>query len=86
MDQQKKKYLEGVAKDIRRQTIKAIGEVGQGHIGGCLSIVEMLAVLYFDEMKIDPMNDKKDGRDRFVLSKGHAGPALYSALALAGFF
>ncbi|HVI42505.1 MAG TPA: transketolase [Anaerovoracaceae bacterium] len=86
MNQEKKTYLENMAKEIRRQTIKAIGEAGQGHIGGCLSIVELLTVLYFDEMKINPMNDKMDGRDRFVLSKGHAGPALYSALALAGFF
>ena len=86
MNQEKKLFLESMAKEIRRQTIKAIGGAGQGHIGGCLSIAEILAVLYFDEMKFDPKDDKMDGRDRFVLSKGHAGPALYSALALAGYF
>jgi len=86
MNQEKKSNLERMAKEIRRQTLKAIGEAGQGHIGGCMSIVEILTVLYFDEMKINPMDDKMEGRDRFVLSKGHAGPALYSALALSGFF
>jgi transketolase len=86
MNQKKRIYLESIAKEIRRQVIKAIGEAGQGHVGGCLSIVDLLAVLYFDEMKINPEDDKMEGRDRLVLSKGHAGPALYSALALAGFF
>jgi len=86
MNQEKKSNLESMAKEIRRQTLKAIGEAGQGHIGGCMSIVEILTVLYFDEMKMNPMDDKMEGRDRFILSKGHAGPALYSALALAGFF
>ncbi|HWQ74375.1 MAG TPA: transketolase [Syntrophomonas sp.] len=74
------------AKDIRRQTIKAIGAVGVGHVGGCLSIADVLSVLYFDEMNIDPKNPKMEGRDRLVLSKGHAGPALYATLALRGFF
>lgn len=73
------------ANRIRQETIKAIGQLGVGHIGGCLSIVEVLAVLYFEVMNIDPQNPKMENRDRFVLSKGHGGPALYAALALRGF-
>jgi transketolase len=57
-----------------------------GHIGGALSIVEALAVLYWKELKADPAAPRAADRDRLVLSKGHAGPALYSALALRGFF
>jgi len=62
--------------------------LGVGHIGGCLSIAEVLACLYFGEgvMNIDSKNPKKEGRDRLVVSKGHAGPAVYSALALKGYF
>ncbi|MBA4424076.1 MAG: transketolase, partial [Syntrophus sp. (in: bacteria)] len=56
----------------------AIGRVGVGHIGGSLSVVEALVVLYYRHMRIDPRNPRMEGRDRFVLSKGHAGPALYS--------
>ena len=63
-----------------------IGHLGVGHIGGCLSIVEVLAVLYFEEMNIDPANPKMPGRDRLICSKGHAGPAVYSALANRGYF
>jgi transketolase len=74
------------AKQIRALTVRSIGGVGVGHIGGSLSVADLLAVLYFDKMKIDPKNPKMEGRDRLVLSKGHAGPALYAALALRGFF
>ncbi|MBO7373068.1 MAG: transketolase [Oscillospiraceae bacterium] len=63
-----------------------IGHLGVGHIGGCLSIVEALAVLYFKEMNIDPKQPKMAGRDRFVCSKGHAGPAVYATLANRGYF
>ena len=63
-----------------------IGHLGVGHIGGCLSIVELLAVLYFKEMNIDPQNPKMEGRDRLVCSKGHAGPAVYATLANRGYF
>ena len=63
-----------------------IGHLGNGHIGGCLSVVELLAVLYYEEMNIDPANPKMPGRDRFVCSKGHAGPAVYSTLANRGYF
>jgi transketolase len=64
----------------------AIGRVGIGHVGGCMSIVETLVVLYTRHMRIDPNNPQMEGRDRFVLSKGHAGPALYAILADKGFF
>lgn len=72
--------------DIRKETIKCIGNLGVGHIGGALSIVDVLAVLYSGEMNIDPSDPKKDDRDMLVVSKGHAGPAVYSTLALKGYF
>lgn len=86
MDQKEIGRLEAAAKEIRKKTIDTIGFLGVGHIGGALSIVEALAVLYYKEMNVDPKNPRMPGRDRLVLSKGHAGPALYSALALKGFF
>ncbi len=78
--------LEDIARKIRIQVIKIIAEAGSGHPGGSLSIAEILSYLYFQAMNIDPKNPQKPDRDRFVLSKGHAAPALYSALALRGFF
>jgi transketolase len=78
--------LEAFAKKIRKLTINMIGELGVGHIGGALSIVDVLAVLYGKHLKADPAEPRAKGRDRLVLSKGHAGPALYSALAAKGFF
>lgn len=72
--------------DIRKQTIACIGNLGVGHIGGALSIVDVLAVLYSGEMNIDPSNPHKDDRDMLVVSKGHAGPAVYATLALKGYF
>ena len=74
------------ANDIRRETIKCIGHLGVGHVGGALSIVDVLAVLYSGVMNIDPADPKKDDRDFLVCSKGHAGPAVYSTLALKGYF
>ncbi len=81
----KVKLLEEKACEIRKLTIQAIGKLGVGHIGGALSLCEVLSVLYFDSMKVDPSNSKLENRDRFVLSKGHGGPALYATLALKGF-
>lgn len=78
--------LNKIAKKIRLITFKAIAKSGHGHFGGSLSISEILAVLYFKVLKIDPKNPEDDNRDRFILSKGHGGPALYSAMALRGFF
>ncbi|MHB1404319.1 MAG: transketolase [Desulfitobacteriaceae bacterium] len=77
---------ENLALEIRIQTIKQLGKLGFGHIGGAMSIVETLAVLYGGAMKIDTNNPKWEERDWLVVSKGHAGPAVYSALALKGFF
>ncbi len=79
------KMLESRACDIRKLTIQAIGKLGVGHIGGALSLCEILSALYFEVMNIDSNNSKMENRDRLVLSKGHGGPALYSALALKGF-
>lgn len=80
------KELEVKAKEIRIKTIDSIGFLGVGHIGGAMSIVELLTILYYRKMKIDPKNPKMEDRDKLVLSKGHAGPALYSTLAQLGFF
>jgi len=80
------KQLEIKANILRSLTIEMIGKLGVGHIGGCLSICDPLAVLYFHEMNIDPSNPKMADRDRFILSKGHGGPAIYSALAEKGYF
>ncbi len=74
------------ARRIRYLTMDSIGTLGVGHVGGCLSVADVLAVLYFDVMNIDPQNPKMEGRDRFVMSKGHAGPAVYAALAERGYF
>lgn len=82
------KKLEGLykkANEIRKMTVKTIGTLGVGHLGGAVSICEVLAALYFDIMNLDPEDPKMENRDRLVLSKGHAGPALYSTLALKGY-
>ena len=84
--QKKLQEITEKARQIRIETIRCIGKLGVGHIGGSLSLPEVLAVLYFDKMKIDPTNPKMEDRDRFVLSKGHGGPAVYATLALRGFF
>ncbi len=78
--------LKNVAREIRCDVIHSIAHLGVGHIGGCLSVVELMAVLYFEAMHIDPKNPKMEGRDRFISSKGHAGPAVYAALANRGYF
>jgi transketolase len=74
------------AAQIRLETVKEVGKRGFGHIGGALSIVDLLAVLYGGTMKIDPQNPNWEERDKWVISKGHAGPGLYAALALKGYF
>ena len=63
-----------------------IASLGAGHIGGSFSIVDLLTVLYYKEMNIDPKNPTMEGRDRLVVSKGHAGPAVYATLAHRGYF
>lgn len=79
-------YLEKVAKEIRRGIIEEVYNAQSGHPGGSLSIADLLAVLYFKEMNINPQNPNDENRDRLVLSKGHCAPALYSALANRGYF
>lgn len=80
------KYLDDMAYEIRFLTVETIACGGWGHIGGSFSAAEILSTLYFKVMNVDPKNPKKDNRDYFVLSKAHCSPALYSALALKGFF
>lgn len=86
MDSNVKKQLEIFACKARIGTIEGVYSAKAGHPGGSLSICDLLAYLYNCEMKINPSDPKWDGRDRLVLSKGHAAPALYAALALKGYF
>ena len=78
--------LKKVANEVRKGVIVGTHAAKAGHPGGSLSIAEILAYLYFEEMNVDPADPKKADRDRFVLSKGHAAPALYAVLAERGFF
>mgnify|MGYP003816920579 CR=1 FL=1 len=86
MESAEKKKLEAFAARIRLGTIEAIHARGSGHIGGSLSIADVLAVLYGREMKYDVKNPRWADRDKLVCSKGHAGPAVYATLADLGFF
>lgn len=78
--------LPQIANEIRLNIIETLHASGSGHPGGSLSIADILACLFYKEMNIDPANPKMPERDRFVLSKGHAAPALYSVLAMKGYF
>ncbi|MHB1347546.1 MAG: transketolase [Candidatus Humimicrobiaceae bacterium] len=78
--------LKEISKEIRLNTFKAIANAGGGHFGGSLSLSEILAVLYFEMMRINPDKPDDDNRDRLILSKGHGGPALYTTLAMRGYF
>jgi len=78
--------LKEVTKAVREDIIRMLTESGSGHPGGSLSAVEIMTTLYFNEMNVDVQNPKDPNRDRFVLSKGHAAPVLYSVLAEKGFF
>ncbi len=86
MDATFKKQLEKIACKVRIGIIEGVHAAKSGHPGGSLSITEILTYLYFKEMNIDPADPKNPRRDRFVLSKGHAAPALYSTLAQRGYF
>lgn len=79
------KLLEEKANNVRKDIVQMICAAKSGHPGGSLSSADIVTALYFDEMNIDPSNPKMEGRDRFVLSKGHAAPVLYAALAERGF-
>ena len=86
MDQLTNLQLRKTANNIRFGIIEAVYNAACGHPGGSLSIADVLTYLYFKEMKVDPSNPQDPSRDRFVLSKGHTAPALYSTLAERGFF
>jgi transketolase len=79
-------FYKDKAKQLRRDVLEMVYHAQSGHLGGSFSIIETLTALYFDEMCYDPKNPKDSNRDRFVLSKGHTAPALYAALAEAGFY
>ncbi len=78
--------LKRIAANVRKDALTAVHSAASGHPGGSLSIADVLTLLYFEVMNIDPKNPKNPDRDRFVLSKGHCAPALYSVLAERGFF
>lgn len=78
--------LKNHSNNIRKNIVKMVGKAGSGHPGGSLSIADIMTVLYFDKMNIDVENPTMENRDRFILSKGHAAPALYATLAERGFF
>ncbi len=86
MTQEQVKELKTFAARIRLETVKEVGIRGFGHIGGALSIADLLAVLYGGVMRVDPQNPAWPQRDKLVCSKGHAGPSIYATLALKGYF
>ena len=78
--------LQKVANEVRKDIVTALHAAKAGHPGGSLSAADLFTYLYFEEMNIDPKDPKKADRDRFVLSKGHTAPGLYSVLAERGYF
>ena len=86
MEKNRELELKRIANNIRKGIIEGVYSAKCGHPGGSLSIADLLAYLYFEELRIDPKNPKDENRDRFVLSKGHTAPALYAALAERGYF
>ena len=78
--------LEKIAKDIRKDVLNEVYIAKSGHPGGSLSCVDILTVLYFNQMNINPKKPHAEGRDRFILSKGHCAPALYAVLSEKGYF
>ena len=78
--------LQKIANEVRKSIVTAVHSAKSGHPGGSLSAADIFTYLYFEEMNIDPKNPKDTDRDRFVLSKGHVAPGLYSVLAERGYF
>lgn len=85
-EQEKVLRLEAQAKEIRKEILTMIHTAQSGHPGGSLSATDLMTALYFDELNLDPRNPRWPDRDRFVLSKGHVCPVLYTCLALKGYF
>jgi len=86
MQEEQTRELERIANDLRCLVLNMVYRAGSGHIGGSLSAADMVAALYFSEMRVDPARPEWADRDRFILSKGHACPIVYAALARRGFF
>lgn len=86
MDQNKAKELALIATKVRKTALRMVYEADSGHLGGSMSLAEILSVLYFDKMNINPQQPHDPDRDRFVLSKGHCTPAMYPILAMRGYF
>lgn len=86
MEVKKAAQLSLLGAQARRSALEMVYRATSGHLGGSMSLCEILSVLYFDTMRIDPAKPDDPDRDRFVLSKGHCTPALYSVLAMRGFF
>ena len=86
MDREEAARLELLCVRVRKDILEMLEQAGSGHLGGSMSIVELLSVLYGKRLRYKPEDPKWEGRDRVVLSKGHAGPAWYSVLAECGFF
>ena len=86
LSREKHQELKKIATQIRKDIIEMTTAAGSGHPGGSLSCTDIITMLYFHRMKIDPENPKMAGHDRFILSKGHCAPAWYAALAEKGFF
>ncbi len=78
--------LEKQANEVRKGVVRAVHSAKSGHPGGSLSAADIMTYLYFEELNVDPKNPRMEGRDRFVLSKGHVAPVYYSVLAHRGFF
>lgn len=85
MDKKRVTELSIIANNVRKHALTAVYSAASGHPGGSLSVADVLTLLYFEVMNVDPKNPKMEDRDRFVLSKGHTAPALYGVLAEKGF-
>lgn len=86
MNQETQHKLANFSIDIREQVLRQLAKRGFGHLGGCMSVADIVSVLYGLDLHVDPANPQMEDRDLLVCSKGHAGPAIYAALALRGFF
>lgn len=86
VSEEKIKELKRFAADVRIAAMEEFRAIGIGHVGGSMSVCDLIACLYGAVMNVDPSNPKWEQRDRFIMSKGHAGPAMYAALALRGYF